>query len=84
MPLILPPLGELVDMYHSHEVTEHHDKIFALLGMSSDKPVAAGLLPDYKLSWEILFKQLVVFLLGRDVTVETWPGTEMAKIEGKG
>lgn len=81
---IAPPLGELVDMYHSHEATEHHDKIFALLGMSSDNPVAAGLLPDYKLSWEILFKQLVVFLLGRDVTVETWPGTVMAIIEGKG
>ena len=25
-----------------------------------------------------------MFLLGRDVTVETWPGTVMAIIEGKG
>lgn len=82
--LNIAPLGELVDMYHAHEATERHDKIFALLGMSSDNHVAAGLLLDHKVSWEMLFKQLVQFLLSRDVTVETWPRTEMALIEGKG
>lgn len=82
--LNIAPLGELIDMYHAHEATEHHGKVFALLGMGSDNPVAAGLLPDYKLSWEVLFKQLVHFLLGRDVSVETWPGTEIALIESKG
>jgi hypothetical protein len=30
-----------VDMYHTHKATERHDKVYALLGMSSDGPSAA-------------------------------------------
>jgi len=31
----LPP-GGLLDMYHGHEATDPRDKVFAMLGMSSD------------------------------------------------
>jgi hypothetical protein len=33
------PLGELIDMYHTYKATDRRDKVFALLGMSSDVPV---------------------------------------------
>src|SRR5690348_662809 len=49
--LTVRPLGELLDMFHTHEATERHDKLYALLGMSSDALNADDLLPDYKLSW---------------------------------
>jgi hypothetical protein len=41
-------LGQLVDMYHAHEATRRHDKVYTLLGMSSDDLNAASLNPDYK------------------------------------
>ncbi|KAF9891689.1 hypothetical protein FE257_003701 [Aspergillus nanangensis] len=82
--LEIAPLGELIDIYHSHEATERHDKIFALLGMSSDDPIRAGLLPNYRVSWQDLLQQLVKFLLHRDVSVQTWPQIEGAIIKGKG
>lgn len=81
------PLGGLLDMYHAHEATDRRDKVFALLGMSSDDPVAAdaaGLSPDYTISWEQLLKRLVEFILGRQVSVRTQPDQEMAFIEGHG
>lgn len=34
--LDIRPLGELIDMYHTHEATKLHDKVYALLGMSSN------------------------------------------------
>jgi hypothetical protein len=40
--------GELLDMYHAHEATKRHDKVYALLGMSSDDLRKAKLLPDYR------------------------------------
>jgi hypothetical protein len=36
-------LGGLRDMYHAHEATQIHDKVFALLGMSSDDLSKSGL-----------------------------------------
>ena len=48
------PLSELIDIYHTHEATNRHDKIYALLGMSSNDISAAGLSPDYRVSWKEL------------------------------
>jgi len=50
--------------------------------MSSDEPSKAGLQPDYKISWEGLFQQLVKFVLGKDALVET--STQRAVIKSKG
>ncbi|OCK75970.1 hypothetical protein K432DRAFT_464398 [Lepidopterella palustris CBS 459.81] len=70
-------------MYHTHEATLHHDKVCALLGMSSDDLGAFGLSSDYMVSWKELFRDLVTFLLGK-VSVQTWGGREMAVITSKG
>jgi len=40
-------LGELIDMYRTRESTIPNDKVYALLGMSSDNLSVAGLSPDY-------------------------------------
>ena len=71
-------------MYHTHEATERHDKIFALLGMCSDDLGVNGLSPDYQVSWKELLQQLVKFLLGKQVSVETWNDREMAIIDARG
>jgi hypothetical protein len=78
------PLGQLIEMYHTQKATKRHDKVFSLLGMSSDDPIAAGLSPNYTISWEKLLERLVKFLLGRQISVKTWTELEMAVIKGKG
>jgi hypothetical protein len=35
-------------MYHTHEASKRHDKVYALLGMSSDDLSRADLLPNYQ------------------------------------
>jgi ankyrin repeat protein len=69
-------------MFHTRQASDPRDKVYALLGMSSDDPSKAGLQPDYKLSWEKLFQQLVKFVLGKDVSVET--SSQRAVIKSKG
>lgn len=49
--LDISPLGELVEMYHTRKATQRHDMVYALLGMSSDNPGAAGLSIDYEIPW---------------------------------
>jgi hypothetical protein len=78
------PLGELIDRYHTHEATKRHDKVYALLGMSSDDLKDADLLLGYVVLWEDLLQQLAKFLLGEKVSVEAWPDTEIAVIKSKG
>lgn len=77
-------LGELVDMYHAHEATKRHDKVYALLGMSSDDLSVVNLLPDYKEPWENLLQRLAKYLLGEEISVETYGDKEIAAIKGKG
>jgi hypothetical protein len=82
--LDIRPLGELIDMFHTHEATKPIDKVYALLGMSSDNLSTAGLLPDYEVPWEKLFKDLIKFLLYKQVYVKTWGDGERAVIKSKG
>jgi hypothetical protein len=81
------PLSELIDMYHAHEATDRRDKVFALLGMSSDSPTTlqdAGLSPDYNVPWEELLRRLIKFFLGDQALVYTWPNRETATIRARG
>lgn len=78
------PLGELMDMYHTRKATERHDKVYALLGMSSDNPSAAGLSPNYEASWEEVFRKLVKFSASDQIYVDTWDDKEVAVLKGKG
>ncbi|KAK3307140.1 heterokaryon incompatibility protein-domain-containing protein [Chaetomium strumarium] len=77
------PLGELVDMYHARKATLSLDKVYALLGMSSDNPSTAGLEADYKALWKDLFQKLIRFCLSDQVSVSTWDSDEVAIIEAK-
>jgi hypothetical protein len=52
--------------------------------MSSDDPSRAGLLPDYEVPWEQLVKDLVKFVLSKQVYVKTWSNQERAIIKSKG
>ncbi|EGO56084.1 hypothetical protein NEUTE1DRAFT_110659 [Neurospora tetrasperma FGSC 2508] len=82
--LDIRPLGELIEMYHTREATDRRDKVYALLGMSSDNPIAAGLSADYTISWKQLFNKLIQFSLSQLVSVGLWDDKEIAVIEGKG
>ena len=82
--LCIRPLCELVNIYHAQEATKCHDKIYALLGMSSDDLRESELLPDYRVPWEGLLRRLVKYILGKAVSVTTWPEKEIAVIRSKG
>ncbi|KAM0542086.1 hypothetical protein ACHAO7_010151 [Fusarium culmorum] len=71
-------------MYHTRQATERRDKVYALLGMSSDDPSIAGLSANYEISWGRLFQQLVNFFFSKQVSVDTWDDKEIAVIRGKG
>ncbi|PYH91026.1 HET-domain-containing protein [Aspergillus ellipticus CBS 707.79] len=77
-------IGELIDMYHTHEATWSHDKIYALLGMCSDDPHIPALRPNYELPWNQVFQQTVEYILPDSICVTTCPDTEAAVIKGKG
>ncbi|KAI1118234.1 heterokaryon incompatibility protein-domain-containing protein [Nemania sp. NC0429] len=77
------PIGELIEMYHSRKATILHDKVFALLGMSSDS-LERDIPVNYKIEWEAVLRKLVEVLLGKEVSIRTWPGQEIAEIQGKG
>ncbi|KAH8680097.1 heterokaryon incompatibility protein-domain-containing protein, partial [Tricladium varicosporioides] len=77
-------LAELLDMFHTRKATDLHDKVYALLGMSSDDPGKAGLQPNYEILWEKLFEDLVKFILGNDIFLLTWDSEEKALIKSKG
>ncbi|KAF2184513.1 hypothetical protein K469DRAFT_708723, partial [Zopfia rhizophila CBS 207.26] len=64
--------------------TKRHDKVYALLGMSSDNLSQASLSPNYGVPWKEVLQRLVKFLLCKQVSVETWDDREMAVIKGRG
>lgn len=69
-------------MYHNRKAKDLRDKVYALLGMSSDTP--NDLLPDYTILWRNLFRQLVHFLIGEKALVETWDSQQVAVIKHMG
>ncbi|KAH8893202.1 hypothetical protein GQ53DRAFT_592027, partial [Thozetella sp. PMI_491] len=82
--LNLHPLVELVNMYHTYKATDPRDKVYALLGMSSDDPSTTGLLANYETPWKEVFRKLINFCLSNQVSVDTWDDKEVAVIQGKG
>jgi ankyrin repeat protein len=77
-------LGELVDKYHTHKAKILHDKVFALLGMSSEDISGANLEPNYNVTWSTLMMNLVKFLIGSHAFVRTWDKSQVAVINCKG
>ncbi|KAI0412976.1 HET domain protein [Xylaria grammica] len=82
--LDISPLGQLIDMYQRREATDRRDKVYALLGMSSDNHSRGVLSANYQISWKELFSQLIKYILGRGVSVETWDEKEIAVVRAKG
>jgi ankyrin repeat protein len=70
-------------MYHTHEAFERHDKVYALLGMSTDDAIEAKIVPDYGVEWGKLFQKVVRFVLPGDVALETWADRDMVLVKGK-
>jgi ankyrin repeat protein len=75
-------LAELIDMFHTRHASDPRDKVYALLGMSLDDPSIAILQPDYTISLEKLFKQLVKYILSEVTFVEN--SSQTPRIESKG
>ncbi|UKZ97029.1 uncharacterized protein TrAFT101_011798 [Trichoderma asperellum] len=80
--LDIRPLGTLVDMYHNHKAKDWRDKIYALLGMSSDIPT--DLLPNYNIPWTDLFCRLIHSIVGEQASVQTWDNKQVAVIKQMG
>lgn len=57
------PLVELMEIFRSWEATDPRDKVFALLGLSSDAHDGTVLPPDYTLSKHDLARKLIQFYL---------------------
>ncbi|KAB8201325.1 heterokaryon incompatibility protein-domain-containing protein [Aspergillus parasiticus] len=75
-------MGELIGMYHGHNATKQHDKLYALLGLSADR-ITDATRPDYSLPWTEVFKEVTSYLFP-ECSVETWNETETVIIKGKG
>ena len=74
-------------MYHAHKAEIRHDKIYALLGMSSDYPRVlreGGLEPNYNLEWKVLMHRLTKSVLSSKASIDTWNDKEVAVIKSKG
>lgn len=76
----LLPLGDLLKMFENHEATDQRDKIYALLGLSSDNDLSPNLRPDYTRAWSDLFRQVVVHVLGPSTIVSIIEDKEQAVI----
>lgn len=72
-------------MYHARESSLRPDKIFALLGMTSDASIPSSLAPDYRMPWGVLFKSLINHIFdGASPLIKTWDHCEMAVLEVQG
>ncbi|KAH8656239.1 heterokaryon incompatibility protein-domain-containing protein, partial [Tricladium varicosporioides] len=83
--LEISSLAELVDMFHTRQATDARDKVYALLGMSSDNHHKVGLRPNYEIPWENLLCQFVKFVLSENLSVEPFgQSRQKAVIKSKG
>ncbi|KAJ5281484.1 hypothetical protein N7478_006856 [Penicillium angulare] len=75
-------IGELIGLYCNRQATEQYDKIYALLGLSTD-PRAPSLQPNYETPWHDILKNVARYNFPES-SINTWNGIESAIIEGKG
>ncbi|KAJ5116138.1 heterokaryon incompatibility protein-domain-containing protein [Penicillium angulare] len=76
------PMGELIGMYGSHRATQRRDKIYALLGLSSDGD-STSLQPKYGEPWHTVFENFTSHIFP-GTSIQTWASTETAIIKAKG
>jgi hypothetical protein len=81
--LNLFPLPKLLDMFRGHAATDRRDKVYALLGLSTDLG-SSELQVDYARSWSALFREVILYIFGPLTTITTWDLHEQAIITGPG
>jgi hypothetical protein len=64
--------------FHNHGATNRRDKIFALLGKSSEASLPIKV--DYNKSWKTLFHELIRIVVGDEAKILTWDDEEAALI----
>ncbi|KAK4228071.1 heterokaryon incompatibility protein-domain-containing protein [Podospora fimiseda] len=79
--LNIMPLYDLINLYRDRSATDPRDKVYALLGMSSETP--AGIFPDYNSTWEHTFYRIVRCFVGGGASITTWSKEEIAIIRTK-
>lgn len=77
-------LGELINIYYTYKATLHPDKVYALLGISSNNLSKASLSPNYNIPQKDLFKTLTRFLLYKEIFVKALPNKKIAVIKSEG
>jgi hypothetical protein len=75
-------LAELVDIFYTCQASDPRNKIYTLLGISSDNPGKADLQPDYTISWEELFQKLIQFILSNNIVINTFDPRPAIKSKG--
>ncbi|KAF1979327.1 hypothetical protein BU23DRAFT_152312 [Bimuria novae-zelandiae CBS 107.79] len=79
-------LSQLVNIFRLREATDWRDKVYALLGMTSQRADEPEIVPDYGMEWPVLFRNLVQSILGPQVQA-SWisnAGQEYGQVVGKG
>ncbi|KAF2822351.1 HET-domain-containing protein, partial [Ophiobolus disseminans] len=82
--LDIAPLGDLIEMFHTYGATDQRDKIYALLGLTSDHRLTHSLQPNYEKSWAKVLNELIEHLLGKHVESLTWDDKDSAVITASG
>lgn len=80
----IAPLGDLLNMFENHKATDKRDKIYALLGLSSDNALTSDLRPDYTISWSALFGRVVSHILGSTAIISVAEGKSQAVVSDFG
>ena len=80
----IAPLGDRLNMFENHEATDKRDKIYALLGLSSDNALTPDLRPDYTKSWSTLFKQVASHVLGSTAVISVVERKSQAVVSESG
>lgn len=77
---------ELFGQFFGHKATIPHDKIYALLPISTDLEALGknGLSPDYSLPWSEVIRRLLRWILGTRVKLEICPNRSKASIRASG
>lgn len=82
--LNLMPISELSETFRHHNATDVRDKVYALLGLSSDNHGASALKVDYTKPWDRVFEEAIRKILDHSVKVTTWIHRQRAVITSPG
>ncbi|KAB8223188.1 heterokaryon incompatibility protein-domain-containing protein [Aspergillus novoparasiticus] len=76
-------IGQLVDMYHDRKASIPHDRVYGLLGLSSE-PRPETLISGYQIDWPLFLEKFMRYVLTENVSVETWDKDDLAVITASG